>query len=72
MPAHIDLAVTDLVPVARDLRSLALECIDQARVSSTNPMVARDAGASLAAKNWSAAALSATQAWMTAARGPGR
>lgn len=72
MPAHVPLATIDLVPVARDLRALALECIDQARKSSLDPAAKDDVNASLAVKNWSAAALSATQAWMTAARGPGR
>lgn len=70
--SEISVNPRDLRQAADDLRDLARECVEQARVNSTDPTATRSESASLAAKNWAAAALSATQAWMTTARGPGR
>jgi hypothetical protein len=56
---------------AEELRRLASECTDKARVATeiADPL---NPDASLAVKNWSAAALTATQAWMTIERSPRR
>lgn len=70
--SQIPVPSNQLVEVTEELRQLAFECVSQARFCSTAPNVGDDANASLAAKNWSAAALTSVQAWMTAARGPGR
>lgn len=61
----------DLEDAVDQLKVLARNCTIQANRAAVNAD-AVDADASLAAKNWSGAALQAVQAWMTAARGPGR
>ena len=53
------------------LLSLAEQCTKNAANAAAGGVVL-DKDDSLAAKNWSAAALSATQAWMTATRQDGR
>jgi hypothetical protein len=58
----------NMTDVIGDLAGLADECVAKAREAVDVGSVVNEDHA-LAAKNWSAAALSATQAWMTVVRG---
>lgn len=69
MNGHVTRSMPEL---SNDLRELATECTENARILSSHPGAATSESMSLAAKNWASAALAATQASLTATRGPGR